>query len=51
MGLGEGRYGFIERVVMGLASQALSAPVTKHFATIFSKACHKGTGKLTMLIK
>ena len=31
MGLPEGRYGPRERVVMGLESGAVSAPVTKHF--------------------
>ena len=30
-----------EWVVMGLKSQAPSARVTKHFATIFSKTCNK----------
>ena len=30
-----------ERVVMGLGSQAVSARVTKHFDTIFSKTCNK----------
>ena len=28
-----------ERAVMCLVSQAVSARVTKHFVTIFSKAC------------
>ena len=30
-----------ERVFMGLEPQAVSAPVTKHFVTTFSKACNK----------
>ena len=33
MGLGE-------RAVIGLETQAVSAQVTKHFATIFSKTCN-----------
>ena len=33
--------GLHERAVMGLASQAVSAQVTKHFVTFFSKTCHK----------
>ena len=51
----EGRYGCLRgpiwlhmravigscgRTVMGLASQAVSARITKHFVTIFSKACN-----------
>ena len=30
-----------ECVVMGLKSRAVSALVTKHFVTIFSKTCNK----------
>ena len=30
-----------ERPVMGLESRAVSAQVTKHFVTIFSKTCNK----------
>ena len=30
-----------ERAVMGLGSRAVSARVTKHFVTIFSKTCNK----------
>ena len=33
--------GSSERAVMGLESQAVSTPVTKHFVTIFSKTCNK----------
>ena len=29
-----------ERAVMGLESQAISARVTEHFVTIFSKTCN-----------
>ena len=29
-----------ERAVMGLESRAVSAQVTNHFATIFSKTCY-----------
>ena len=33
----------LEQAVMGLESQAVSAWVTKHFITIFSKRCNNGT--------
>ena len=33
--------GLRERAVIGLASRAVSARVTKHFFTIFSKTCNK----------
>ena len=32
-----------EPAVMGLESQAVSALVTKHFVSIFSKTCNNGT--------
>ena len=35
--------GSYERAVMGLESQAVSAQVTKHFVTVFSKTCNKNT--------
>ena len=34
--------GSLERAVMGLESRAVSAQVTKHFVTIFSKTCNNG---------
>ena len=43
MGSHEGRYGFTCAAVMGLDSPAVSAQVTKHFVTIFSKTCNNGT--------
>ena len=33
--------GSCEQAVMGLESRAVSAGVTKHFVTIFSKTCYK----------
>ena len=39
MGLREADMGSLERAVMGLESRAVSAQVTKHFVTIFSKSC------------
>ena len=35
--------GSSERAVMGLASPAVSARITKHFVTIFSKTCNNLT--------
>ena len=32
-----------EQAIMGLESRAVSAWVTKHFVTIFSKRCNIGT--------
>ena len=32
--------GLCERAIMGLESRTVSAQVTKHFATIFSKTCN-----------
>ena len=33
--------GSLEQAVMGLASQAVSAQIAKHFVTILNKACNK----------
>ena len=41
MGSCEADMGLHERAVIGLESQAVSAQVTVHFITIFSKTCNK----------
>ena len=37
----EGPFGSCEWTVMGLESPAVSARVTQHFVTVFSKTCNK----------
>ena len=41
----EGQYGFMQ----GFESRAVSARVTKHFVTIFSKTCNNSKNSLPIL--